>query len=67
MSDAWEAVEGVVALVTAGFILIVMGSSLEPTVSNNLNAFGVLMILLGIVLAVALVATIIGTLASRVS
>lgn len=66
MSDAGEAAEGVVALVTAGFILIVMGSSLEPSVSNNLDVFGVLMILAGIVLAVALVATIVGTLASRI-
>lgn len=66
MSDAGEAAEGVVALVAAGFVLIVMGSSLEPSVSNNLDVFGVLMILAGIVLAVALVATIVGTLAGRI-
>ncbi|NHN42199.1 hypothetical protein G9C85_11260 [Halorubellus sp. JP-L1] len=61
MSNIVEGVEGVIAFVVSGFILILMGSAVESSsVLYNLSTFGLFMILLGAVLAVGIVATIIG-------
>jgi len=63
MSDAAEAVEGVIAFVVGGFMLLLIGSAVESSsVLYNLSTYGLLMILLGVVLAVGLVATLIGKL-----
>jgi len=57
MSDAGEAVEGIVALVAGGFVLLLIGSSVDSgSVLYDISLVGMLMLLLAIVLAVALVA-----------
>ncbi|WP_323674759.1 hypothetical protein [Halorubellus sp. PRR65] len=59
MSNIVEGVEGIIAFVVSGFILILMGSAVESSsVLYNLSTFGLFMILLGAVLAVGMVATI---------
>lgn len=65
MTDVGEAIEGVVALVMGGFILLLVGSSLESTVNYDLSLWGGLLILSGVILAIAVVATIIGGLIGR--
>jgi hypothetical protein len=66
MSDAGEAVEGAIAFIVGGFMLLLIGSAVgSSSVLYNLSTFGVLMILLGVVLAVALVASLIGGVSGR--
>ncbi|MCF2165368.1 hypothetical protein KVP04_00500 [Halobacterium salinarum] len=65
MSEISEGIEGVIALVMGGFILLVIGSSLETTVNYNLSMWGALLILLGVVLAIAIVAAIVGSIVGR--
>ncbi|QIO25551.1 hypothetical protein [Haloarcula sp. JP-L23] len=61
MTDAAEAVEGVIAFIVGGFMLLLIGSAVDSSsLLYNLSTFGLLMILLGIVLAVGLVAALIG-------
>jgi len=65
MSDAGEAVEGIVALVAGGFVLLLIGSSVDSgSVLYDISLVGMLMVLLAIVLAVALVAGLLGQLLS---
>jgi hypothetical protein len=65
MSEFVEAVEGIIALVAGGFVLILIGSAAEAS-SNPLDVgtVGILMILLGVVLAIAIVAALIGQILS---
>ncbi|RLM33153.1 hypothetical protein [Haloarcula sp. Atlit-120R] len=66
MSDAGEAVEGAIAFIVGGFMLLLIGSAVESSsLLYNFSTFGLVMILLGIVLAVALVASLIGGLSGR--
>ncbi|CQH65432.1 uncharacterized protein HHUB_6120 (plasmid) [Halobacterium hubeiense] len=65
MSEISEGIEGVIALVMGGFILLVIGSSLETTVNYNLSMWGALLILLGVVLAIGIVAAIVGSIVGR--
>lgn len=56
MSEVIEAVEGAIAFVVGGFMLLLIGSAVESSsILYNLSTFGLLMILLGIVLAVGVV------------
>lgn len=67
MTDVSEAVEGIVALVASGFVLLLIGSGIESStnIGYDIDVLGALMILLAIVLTVALVATLIGELVGR--
>ncbi|WP_211195004.1 hypothetical protein [Halorhabdus amylolytica] len=66
MSDVAEGIEGVIALIVGGFVLLLMGSSVQSSsVIHNLNIFGIFLILLGVVFAIALVAAFIGGLSGR--
>lgn len=66
MSDLSEGVEGVIAFITGGFVLVMIGSAVESSsMIYDIGTYGLLMILLGIVLAVAIIATVIGGLFGR--
>lgn len=60
MSDVGEAVEGAIAFIVGGFMLLLIGSAVESSsILYNLSTYGLLMILLGTVLAVVLVVTLV--------
>jgi hypothetical protein len=66
MTDVAEAIEGVVALVFGGFILLLIGSAVESSsVLYDISVVGAIMILLAIVLGVAVAATLFGKLVGR--
>jgi len=66
MSDVIEAVEGAVAFIVGGFMLLLIGSAVDSSsILYDLSTFGLLMILLGIVLAVVVVAMLVGGLSGR--
>lgn len=66
MSDVGEAVEGAIAFIVGGFMLVMIGSAVDSSsLLYNLSTFGLLMILLGAVIAVGLVAMLIGKLSGR--
>jgi len=65
MTEIGEAVEGIVALIVGGYFVILIGSSLKSTGTVNLTSWGVLFILVGFVLAIALVAGVLGELVGR--
>lgn len=66
MTDVAEAIEGVVALVFGGFILLLIGSAVESSsVLYDISVVGAFMILLAIVLGVAVAATLFGKLVGR--
>ncbi|WP_410766417.1 hypothetical protein [Haloferax sp. DFSO60] len=66
MSDVIEAVEGAIAFIIGGFMLLLIGSAIESSsILYNLSSYGLFMILLGIVLAVGVVATLFGGLFGR--
>lgn len=65
MSEIGEAVEGVVAFVLAGFFLLMIATPLQSVTEMNLGLFGIVLILLGVVLGVALLAKLLGGLIGR--
>lgn len=61
MSNLGDGVEGVIAFLTSGFVLLMIGSAVESSsMLYNIGTYGLLMILFGIVLAVGIIATAIG-------
>lgn len=66
MTDVAEAIEGVIALVVGGFVLLLIGSAVESSsVLYDISIVGAFMILLAIVLIVAVAAALIGGLVGR--
>lgn len=66
MSDVGEGIEGVLAFIIGGFVLVMIGSAVESSsMLYHIGTYGLLMILLGIVLAVGIVAAVIGGLLGR--
>ena len=65
-SDVGEGIEGVLAFIIGGFVLVMIGSAVESSsMLYDIGTYGLLMILLGIVLAVGIVAAVIGGLLGR--
>lgn len=66
MSDVGEGIEGVLAFIIGGFVLVMIGSAVESSsMLYDIGTYGLLMILLGIVLAVGIIAAVIGGLLGR--
>jgi hypothetical protein len=66
MSDVGEAVEGAIAFIVGGFMLLLIGSAVDSSsILYNLSTYGLLMILLGTVLAVVLIVTLVRGLFGR--
>jgi len=66
MSSAGDGVEGVIAFLTSGFVLVMIGSNVEASsMLYDIGTYGLLMILLGIVLAVGIVAAVVGEILGR--
>ncbi|MFD1643952.1 hypothetical protein [Halohasta litorea] len=66
MSDVGDGVEGVFAFIIGGFVLVMIGSAIESSsMLYDIGNYGLLMILLGVVLAVGVIATVIGGLLGR--
>ena len=66
MSNAVDGVEGVLAFITSGFVLLMIGSAVESSsMLYDIGTYGLLMILFGIVLAVGIVAGVVGDVFGR--
>lgn len=67
MTEVAEAIEGIVALIAGGFVLVLIGSAVEasPTLLD-LDTLGIIMMLLGIVVAIAVAAALLGQLLSAI-
>ena len=66
MSNVGDGVEGVIAFITSGVVLLMIGSAVESSsMLYNIGTYGLLMILFGIVLAVGIVAAVVGEVFGR--
>lgn len=65
MSDVVEAIEGAAALVGGGFLFFLFGSALETSTVLSFQLWETLSVLAGILLAVTVVAAVIGGVSSR--
>ena len=66
MNDLFNAVEGAIALICGGFIFLLFGSALPGVGLLNLSFWGMIYVLVGVVLILAIIAAVTGAIISEV-